>query len=518
MRYLRIKSTSPSKSTVLVQHKIASWPAFFYFTLRTVRVVLLYHPVYHREYLASGTRTEAVSPTDCLPPLLCARRTRESMASKYAAAAEGDNIKGEAAGPGVVPGASSGTNPGGRSTKIGHPTGGSHHSRFADHGTKLDADSRVAMGYKDPLPTTVPKKSKKKKDKPSSPTRKKGKKEITWGEEAHLLSEMVRQKYGVHSADGSAPGDAAEDINQNQQKLLYLIHQYSFASMAHPEQECWIRRIPVLVLLYEGIVSQIFDYDYAPSLEVFQANRVYLNITQEGKDDIDDLREGGYIEALTLASSEYDQCLAYTTKRSRSDPVLAKMKAEWKDEVDTLLLAPNSHKSRTAGASSSSSSWSRDERLLEVFWNAEEQEFEIVSHSGYSRKSTITDVEDVSYVCSPCIPACLRKGWIPPPVGEQKSEEVNGGGGGKGGSGTYAMLRNTEVSAAHTHTKRVSLNGNPVLSLSLSRTRTYFHQHCPFALPDCQTRGEFHQIAHFRQHPRRAGRSAEGQRCANLRD
>ena len=42
------------------------------------------------------------------------------------------------------------------------------------------------------------------------------------------------------------------------------------------------------MLLYEGIVSQIFDYDYVWSLESFQANRVYLNITQEGKDDIDD--------------------------------------------------------------------------------------------------------------------------------------------------------------------------------------------------------------------------------------
>ena len=116
-------------------------------------------------------------------------------------------------------------------------------------------------------------------------------------------------------------------------------------------------------------------------------------------DDIDDLREKGLIEALTLASSEYDQCLAYTTKRTHSDPVLAAMNPDWKDEIDSLLLATKSK--------SATKTWTRDERLLEIFWNEGRQEFEIVSHSGYSRISTITEIEDVSYVCSPTIPECL---------------------------------------------------------------------------------------------------------------
>jgi hypothetical protein len=243
--------------------------------------------------------------------------------------------------------------------------------------------------YHDPHPTVVPKKSSQ-----MSRALKKSSVGLTWGEEAEKLSNMVRSKY---SAGG--PGAKAQDVNQNQLKLLYMIHQYSYASTDRPNDECWIRRIPVLVLLYEGIVSQVFDYDYAPSLEVFQANRVYLNITQEGKDDIDDLREKGLIEALTLASSEYDQCLAYTTKRTHSDPVLAAMNPDWKDEIDSLLLATKSK--------SATKTWTRDERLLEIFWNEGRQEFEIVSHSGYSRISTITEIEDVSYVCSPTIPECL---------------------------------------------------------------------------------------------------------------
>jgi WD repeat-containing protein 35 len=280
--------------------------------------------------------------------------------------------------------------------KIGGASGGNK-SRFAQmEELKKNAGTGSAV---DPAPTFVPKRSASRKITTNKGKIKPG--ELTWGEEAQALSNMVRAKYQMHDGKDTDP----TKITQNQMKLLYLIHQYSFASTDQPDKECWIRRIPVLVLLYEGIVSQIFDYDYAPSLEVFQANRVYLNITQEGKDDIDDLREGGYVEALTLASSEYDQCLAYTTKRTRSDPLLAAMSQEWKDEVDSLLMSPQ-QKADTAGTKLAT--FTRDERLLEIYWNKEDAEFEIVSHSGYHRRSTITDIEDVSYVCSPFIPSVLR--------------------------------------------------------------------------------------------------------------
>ena len=227
------------------------------------------------------------------------------------------------------------------------------------------------------------------------------KKGLTWGEEAKKLSSLVRTKYSCIEEEGKLP-----NVTQNQLKLLYLICQYSFASENHLEEECWIRRIPILVLVYEGIIAQVFDYDYAPSLEVFQSNRVYMNITQEGKDDLDDLRQHGLIDALTLASSEYDQCLAYTIVKEKAKPVLATMKKEWKDQIDSLLLSP--YKNKKITWDTASRPCTRDELLLEVFWNESFHRFEIVSHSGYNRTSTVTDIEDVSYVCSPCIPDFLR--------------------------------------------------------------------------------------------------------------
>tara|TARA_B110000091_G_C13776777_1_gene459212 strand:+ start:262 stop:1716 length:1455 start_codon:yes stop_codon:yes gene_type:complete len=282
-------------------------------------------------------------------------------------------------------------------------------------GAHARGKSRVsaAGNEHDPHPTVVPKRSAATKN--NNIQKKKSKqKGLTWGEEAQKLSNMVRSKY-MHVTTSDTKEEALPEVTENQLKLLYLIQQYSFTSIKTPDDECWIRRVPVLVLLYEGIISQVFDYDYAPSLEVFQANRVYLNITQEGKDDIDDLREKGLIEALTLASSEYDQCLAYTTRRALSDRLLATMHSAWKNEIDSFLLAPAKLNSTHV------ETHTRDERLLEVFWNEPSQTFEITSHSGYSRESTITNIEDVSYVCSPCIPDCLR-----PDLGKDSRNRSNG--------------------------------------------------------------------------------------------
>jgi WD repeat-containing protein 35 len=64
------------------------------------------------------------------------------------------------------------------------------------------------------------------------------------------------------------------------------------AGCARAAQETWIRKTPLLVLIYHGIVKGVFDYDYAPACEYLGHRSVWLNVSQEGADDIDDLREG----------------------------------------------------------------------------------------------------------------------------------------------------------------------------------------------------------------------------------
>ena len=83
----------------------------------------------------------------------------------------------------------------------------------------------------------------------------------------------------------------------------------SFESLAHfllvckartvDEKEKWIRKVQLMVLLYEGIVSKAFNYDYAPQVQQVECRHCYMNVTQEGKDDIDDLREAYLIAAVS---------------------------------------------------------------------------------------------------------------------------------------------------------------------------------------------------------------------------
>ena len=62
------------------------------------------------------------------------------------------------------------------------------------------------------------------------------------------------------------------------------------ASTSADEKEEWIRKVPLMVLIYEGIVAQVYDYDYAPSSEIIHTRRIYFNTSQEGRNDVDVLR------------------------------------------------------------------------------------------------------------------------------------------------------------------------------------------------------------------------------------
>ena len=53
----------------------------------------------------------------------------------------------------------------------------------------------------------------------------------------------------------------------------------------------WIRKHALSVLIYEGIISEIFDYDYAPQSTLIENKRAWVNISQEGLSDVELLRE-----------------------------------------------------------------------------------------------------------------------------------------------------------------------------------------------------------------------------------
>ncbi len=168
------------------------------------------------------------------------------------------------------------------------------------------------------------------------------------------------------------------------------------------ETDQWIRKPALVVLLYEGVAAQVLDYDYAPQSELIENRRVYLNISQEGKSDVEFLREEELVNGLHVASRSYKPLTCYQVS-DKGTEVLKKIRRQEKEAVHEFVYVPGT----------------RD--LLQVVWDGDAYWLE--SSSGFKRKSTITDTEDVSYVSSAYIPQCLRYGGRPTLSNAHKAHE-----------------------------------------------------------------------------------------------
>ena len=91
-----------------------------------------------------------------------------------------------------------------------------------------------------------------------------------------------------------------EEWTMEHLKLLYLISKYAVTAQTAEDKEGWIRETPLLVLIYEGVVAGALDYDYAPCSMMMGKRNVWMNVSQEGKDDLDDMRERGALNGLKL--------------------------------------------------------------------------------------------------------------------------------------------------------------------------------------------------------------------------
>ena len=70
--------------------------------------------------------------------------------------------------------------------------------------------------------------------------------------------------------------------------------------------------------IYEGILLQVFDYDFSPSNELAGKGAINMNVSSEGVDDLSDLQERRARLRLKLApakpkerraSTSYQVCL-----------------------------------------------------------------------------------------------------------------------------------------------------------------------------------------------------------------
>ena len=182
--------------------------------------------------------------------------------------------------------------------------------------------------------------------------------------------------------------DTATDEHR---KLYYLISRYSSTKAGGAQEEVWLKELPLRVFIFDGIVNNVFEeYDYSPMSVELPGGRRYLNISQEGEDDIADLRELGLIACLKLSTITYITVNAYRIVSERTDLVIPE---EFKAQIDKLIKCP-----KCGG-------------LLEtdIVPDADDEDNLILIYCRkagceYKRYSGITKIEDVSYETSPYLP------------------------------------------------------------------------------------------------------------------
>lgn len=178
----------------------------------------------------------------------------------------------------------------------------------------------------------------------------------------------------------------------DQNRLLYMISLYSKPSEKDEEKVVWVRETSLRALMYEGIVKKVFTWDYAPASVLTADGRIFMNISQEGEDDINDLRELGLIDALKLSTSRHYYITAYCASKKGLTELERLPKGD-KAAVDELV------KCKCGGNVT-----------------AEEQEGKVwlkCDSCKASEPSGMMDIEDVSYVSKayiPNLPVVPRKG------------------------------------------------------------------------------------------------------------
>jgi len=126
-------------------------------------------------------------------------------------------------------------------------------------------------------------------------------------------------------------GSFEEEITTEHKRLLYLISEYTDYG------KLLIKALPLKGIIFKGIIDQVFDYDYAPLSIVYINNtRRIMNVSQEGEDDLTDLREMDFLDKIRLATKEHSFIYAYkVTKKGKK--FLESISDEDKKITDKLI-------------------------------------------------------------------------------------------------------------------------------------------------------------------------------------
>ena len=202
----------------------------------------------------------------------------------------------------------------------------------------------------------------------------------------------------IVSSGSETESESEEDedtgLTENQNRLLYMISLYSHkATPGTDEKDEWVRKPALIVLLYEGIVAGVLDFDYAPASNFIENRRVWMNVSQEGKSDVEFLREEELVNGLQMSSKSFQPITCYQISEKGKE-LVKRISRKEKEAVHEFVYARGTRE------------------LLSAVWDGRRYNLQ-TSNGAYSRVSSITETEDVSYVSSAYIPQCLRYGGRP---------------------------------------------------------------------------------------------------------
>lgn len=95
-----------------------------------------------------------------------------------------------------------------------------------------------------------------------------------------------------------------QGLTENQNRLLYMVSLYTHKADTRGEKDHWLRKPALVVLLYEGIVANVLDFDYAPQSELIENRRIWMNVSQvSGKYHPANILLPAYCKRITLRFS-----------------------------------------------------------------------------------------------------------------------------------------------------------------------------------------------------------------------
>lgn len=130
-------------------------------------------------------------------------------------------------------------------------------------------------------------------------------------------------------------------LTKDQSRLLYLLSLYTKPAESSEDKEVWMKDLAIKAIIYHLTTKGVFkDYDYAPLLVPFFGPQRYMNVSQEGEDDVNDLRELGLLQRLKLSTTKHVYIAAYRLTK-RGVEALKGVSPQDKEVIKKALSCPN---------------------------------------------------------------------------------------------------------------------------------------------------------------------------------